>query len=348
MLVPGAAGPPIQLIRSKNRQFIEQRRFFRPRQELNRRKEANSHLCCDAFCYEPIPYRSAVEKANATHVLALRSRPDGCVVESRQHMYERVVGPIYFRKHGMPQVAKLFSTGGSQYRYLEDVLTLNEGLAQGIAMGQNGTSLVDARGVKVPPTTLYCGTNLADSLQTTDDWRRAHLLPVTLPYGTPELPTLCQDKEEVLRAVRFGYAAAFDVLAPVAGLPFDSKTISGESVAQILFPDGDDDVDVLNKPIKVKASLIGESDEETKRRSFAAWITGNREARRKAKQEITARKVQRKADSFHETDQYIRDGRNTLEYIETEALLAALPGFRGGRLDHLAESLTRRTSKEVT
>jgi len=86
MLVPGAAGPPIQLIRSKNRKFVEQRsRFprFRPRKELNRRKESNSHLCYDAFCYEPIPYRSAVEVANATHVLALRSRPDGCVVETR-------------------------------------------------------------------------------------------------------------------------------------------------------------------------------------------------------------------------------------------------------------------------
>ena len=100
MLVPGAAGPPIQLIRSKNRVFVEQRgRFprFWPRKELNRRKVENSILCFDAFCYEPIPYRSAVEKANATHVLALRSRPDGCIVETKRHMYENVVGPIYFR-----------------------------------------------------------------------------------------------------------------------------------------------------------------------------------------------------------------------------------------------------------
>lgn len=86
MLVPGAAGPPIQLIRSKNRKFVEQRsRFpmFWTRKELDRRKESNSHLCYDAFCYEPIPYRSAVEVANATHALVLRSRPDGCVVETR-------------------------------------------------------------------------------------------------------------------------------------------------------------------------------------------------------------------------------------------------------------------------
>ncbi|KAL7543957.1 hypothetical protein ACHAWF_007496 [Thalassiosira exigua] len=355
MLVPAAAGPPIQLIRSKNRKFIEQRsRFpmFRPRKELARRKESNSHLCYDAFCYEPIPYRSAVEKAKATHVLALRSRPDGCSVETRQHMYERVVGPIYFRKHGMPEVAKLFSSGGSQYRYIEDVLTLNEGLAQGIAMGameRNGTTPFDQRslGVKVPPTRLFYGnpSNPVDSVVDINDWKRAHLLPITLPYGTPELPALSQDKDEVMRAVRNGYAAAFDVLAPAAGLPFDSATITGERVAKLLFPDGDDDVAILNKPMRVKPSYIGD-EEETKRRSFAAWITGKREAKRKAKDEIDAhpdgalaRRVQRRTSLFHETDQYVRDETDTLEYIETEALLAALPGFQGGRLDHIADSL---------
>lgn len=361
MLVPGAAGPPIQLIRSKNRRFVEQRgRFarFRSKQELNRRKVSNSHLCFDAFCYEPIPYRSAVEKANATHVLVLRSRPDGCVVESRQHMYEKVVGPIYFRKHGMNQVAKLFSRGGSQYRYIEDILTLDSGLSQGITVGQDGPSNSadkNAQGVLTPPTKLFFGTDNADSFRGTDDWRRAHLLPITLPLGTPELPALCQDKDDVLMAVRNGYATAFDVLAPIAGLPFDSKTIAGEKVAKILFPDGDDDVAILNRRVKIKPSYIGEGDDDTKRRSFSAWVTRKREAKRKDKDEIAshpdgilARRVQLKSLSFHETDQYIRDGSNTLEYIETEALLAALPGFRGGRLDHIADNLLAERKRKNT
>ncbi|KAL3806175.1 hypothetical protein ACHAXA_000691 [Cyclostephanos tholiformis] len=292
MLVPGAAGPPIQLIRSKNRQFVEQRgRFFMflSRRELNRRKVINSHICYDAFCYEPIPYRSAVEKANATHVLALRSRPDGCVVESRQHMYERIVAPLYFRKHGISQVAKLFSSGGSQYRYVEDILTLNAGLSHGITIGRNQSMVDDdfSRGVKIPPTKLLCGTDTTDNVKVAD-WRRAHLLPINLPFGSPELPPLCQDKDEVIRAVRDGYAAAFDVIAPIAGLPFDSKVISGEMVAKILFPDGDDDISVLDKPVKVKSSYIGEGDEEAKRLSFAAWITKKRKARRKAKDDCLA------------------------------------------------------------
>jgi len=264
---------------------------------------------------------------------------------NRQHMYERVVGPIYFRKHGMNQVAKLFSSGGSQYRYIEDVLTLNEGLAQGIAVGRNEPSNC-SEGVKVPPTTLFYGNDAAgDSSVDIDSWKRAHLLPITLPFGTPELPTLSQDKDEVLRAVRHGYAAAFDILAPIAGLPFDPSIIQGEKVAKILFPDGDD-IEVLQKPMLIKSSYIGEGEEEQKRRSFAAWITRKRNAKREAKKEIAlhpdgalARRVQRRTSSFHETDQYVRDPQNTLEYIETEALLASLPGFRGGRLDHIADNL---------
>jgi len=349
MLVPAAAGPPLQLIRSKNRHLVEQRsRFpmFRSKKEQQKKKEINSHLAYDAFCYEPIPYRSAVEKANATHVLALRSRPDGCIVESKQHMYEKLVAPIYFTKHGMNSVSKLFATGGSQYRYLEDVMILNEGLVQGIAMGQNISSDNDSRGVKVPPTQLYAGTDKANTFRGTEDWKQAHLLPITLPFDTPELPTLSQDKDEVMKAVRNGYAAAFDILAPIASLPFDSRTIPGDKVASILFPDGEDDIAVLDRPVKVKSSYIGEDVEEIKRRSFAAWVRGKREARNRAKDEIAlhpdgllARRQQRRNKQFSETDQFLRDDSNTLEYIETEALLAALPGFRGGRLDHIADNL---------
>ena len=349
-LVPGAAGPPLQLIRSKNRKSVEENLpRWRLRKELNRRKEQNSHLCFDAFCYEPIPYRSAVEKAGATHVLALRSRPDGCVVETKQHMYEKIVAPIYFRQNGMKQVANWFAGGGSQYRYIEDVLTLEEGLVRGIALGQNSTNNQDyLQGIKIPPTKILYGSDDTEVKTDIDGWKRAHLLPITLPFGTPELPALSQDKDEVILAVRHGYAAAYDVLAPIAGLPYDSTTITGERVAELLFPMGEDDVDVLDKRVKIKSFYIGKNEneeEEMKRRSFAAWITGKREAKRKVQETMVshpdgllARKAKRR---YHESDQYLRDGGNTLEYIEIEALLAALPGFRGGRLDHISDNLKK-------
>jgi hypothetical protein len=133
-------------------------------------------------------------------------------------MYERVASPLYFRMHGMSQVANLFSTGGSQYRYIEDVMIVSAGLSHSILMGQNQSSVC----AKVTPTKLFYGTDMPDSAKDID-WRRAHLLPITLPFGLSELPTLCQDKDEVIRAVRDGYAAAFDVVAPIVGLPFNSK-----------------------------------------------------------------------------------------------------------------------------
>lgn len=109
----------------------------------------------------------------------------------------------------------------------------------------------------------------------------------------------------------------------------------------------DDDIEVLKKPKRMKPSYIGdyndgnggekEEEERNKQRSFAAWIRKKRKARQRTRDEIAsypdgalARSARRRASSFHETDQYVRDGGDTLEYIETEALLALLPGFRGG------------------
>jgi hypothetical protein len=110
----------------------------------------------------------------------------------------------------MNNVAKLFSSGGSQFRYIEDVLTLNEGLAEGVSIARNDKS-AHPKGVKVPPTTLLFGTDNLDEV-CIDTWRRAHLLPISLPFGTPELPTLSQDREEVLKAVRHGYGKTSSLL----------------------------------------------------------------------------------------------------------------------------------------
>ena len=75
LYLSGAAGPPINLIRSKDsEQGIITSAF-------------------DAFSYEPLPYRSAV-KEGATHVLVLRSRPEGFNIKTKPGIYERGVAPI--------------------------------------------------------------------------------------------------------------------------------------------------------------------------------------------------------------------------------------------------------------
>ena len=236
-------------------------------------------------------------------------------------------------------MAKLFTSGGSQYRYIEDVLTLNAGLAHGIEMGKQNIS--SSPGIKIPSSSVTY-----DYTTDIDDRKRAQLLPITLPYGNPELPTLCQNRNEVIQAVRDGYAAAFDILAPIAVLPFDSRTITGAKVAKILFPDADDDIAVLDKPVKIRSSYIGE-DEEKKQISFSAWVTRKREGRRRSMDEkflhldgTLDRQLQTGGDKYAHVS-------NTLEENETKALLAALPGFRGGRLDHIRDNLLSRKRQSM-
>lgn len=294
---------------------------------------------------EPIPYRSAVANG-ATHVLALRSRPDGCVVPTVPGVYEKLVAPVYFRLNGLPQVVQFFESGGSQYRYLEDVLTLDEGLSAGCIDGQ------ESKGVKVPPTDILVGTENDEEITVdTDLWKEAHLMPLTLPAGTPELPTLTQDKDEVLMAVRDGFAAAFDVLAPIAGLSdeFDPSTVDSKKIAELIFPrnSDEDDIYVLENPVNVKGDYIippnnNIAEEDVKaRRRFASWILRKRKARRKARFKAlrnpfraVAVEVERE---MPDTKQYVKE--DSLDWLEAESLLAMLPGFQEGKLSHLSTGL---------
>ena len=125
MTVPGAAGPPIQILRAKD-------------------NCTSMHHSFDAICFEPIPYRSAV-KDGATHVLVLRSRPEGSIVKTKPGAYEKNIAPLYCKQNKL-NVAKYFKKGGQQFRYLEDFMTLDEGLCN-----------EDTNGVLVPPTDIIYG-----------------------------------------------------------------------------------------------------------------------------------------------------------------------------------------------
>ena len=153
------------------------------------------HLCFDAFCYEPIPYRSAVAEG-ATHVLALRSKPAGTEPKTKPTLFERAVAPFYFRSNKAETVAQFFERGGQQYLYVEDVLTCAEGL--------------DAKGpIAIPPTDpIYgCSQEKSDDSKDRSQWARAHLLPITVPADIPELGTLADDRDEIIAGIRGGFAA---------------------------------------------------------------------------------------------------------------------------------------------
>jgi hypothetical protein len=195
MMVPAGTGAPVEI--------------FQPNSTLK---------AFDAFCFEPLPYRSAVEEG-ASHVLVLRSRPQGFRPKTKVTIYERIFAPQYFNEHNEPEVAKFFRLGGQQYVYLEDYLTLEEGrLTNNL--------------VPVPPNGLNYAVKDPHNMDRTS-WKKAYLYSLTVPEGTPELPTLELNSQRVLEAVRGGFAAAFDLLAPAIGI----TDIDGKSAASLAFPE---------------------------------------------------------------------------------------------------------------
>eukprot|EP00573_Skeletonema_grethae_P001272 CAMPEP_0201687124 /NCGR_PEP_ID=MMETSP0578-20130828/1315_1 /ASSEMBLY_ACC=CAM_ASM_000663 /TAXON_ID=267565 /ORGANISM="Skeletonema grethea, Strain CCMP 1804" /LENGTH=802 /DNA_ID=CAMNT_0048171249 /DNA_START=323 /DNA_END=2731 /DNA_ORIENTATION=- len=204
MTVPGAAGNPFRMDLSSGEKL----------------------LCFDAFCYEPVPFRSAVAEG-ATHVLALRSRPASYVPKTKPTLYERAVAPFYFRSSGVNTPAEFFEKGGQQYLYAEDVLTCDDGLASSEA-------------IPIPPAkVLYAApeeNRVTADEKKRENWRRAHLLPITVPADVPELSVLSQDRDDIIAGMREGFAAAYEALAPVVGLEASGN---GMLVAELVFPDGD-------------------------------------------------------------------------------------------------------------
>ena len=302
MTVPAATGPPVELTWTKQRQDgTEDGSMMLP--------------CFDAFCFQPIPYRSAVEEG-ATHVMALASRPLGFQPKTKQGVYETTLAPLYFYSHGHAKVAKFFENGGQQYLYAEDLLTLQEAKEK----------LQEP--VLVPPTQILYGLDDEKSplpshlsRQRDDLWKKAHMLPVQVPPGTPELGTLEQSKDPVLGAVRGGFSAAFDLLAPIVGLE-SGDIISGKEVAKLVFPDFDSDQsDWLSKRelekllLETKVNVPGEAilDENNKILDDDTLFSG-----------MSALSASQPAG---------------LDLTPSHILLSQLPGFQGGKLHHLSKGL---------
>jgi hypothetical protein len=79
----------------------------------------------DALIYEPIPYRTAV-KCGCTHVLVLRSFPDGrSLPRSLLGIFEKLVAPKCLDPY--PETQQHMQSGGHTLIYAQDILCLNEG-----------------------------------------------------------------------------------------------------------------------------------------------------------------------------------------------------------------------------
>lgn len=299
MTVPAATGPPVTLT------------WTSP--EDGTSKTALPFF--DAFCFEPIPYRSAVEEG-ATHVLALTSRPLGFQPKSKPGLYEKTLAPLYFHSHGLKKVADFFENGGQQYLYAEDILTLREAK-------QNPTNPV-----LVPPPRILYGLDQehreqckSETRRRSQIWKKAHLLPVQVPPETPELGTLEQDKDAVLEAVRGGYSAAFDLLAPIVGLGL--KDMTGTDAAKLVFPDLPNeqtdsispnlDKIVLETTVRVPGDSILNNDHYDTDDTISKELMG--------------------------LSSSCLPSSGQMNMAPSHTLLSVLPGFQGGRLHHLSKGL---------
>jgi len=332
MKVPAATGPPVSLIRNMD-------------MAANKRSE-----CFDAFCYEPIPYRSAVEEG-ATHVLVLRTRPEGSTLRTKPTIYESLLAPNYFKSHRLPQVADFFKSGGQQYIYLEDILALNEG--KGVSSSEE-----NKRGIRVPPPGILYGANpmyvAKERSRDRTTWKKAHLLPIAPRQGCKELSTLSQDKDDVLQAIRDGFTVAFDMLAPAAGLDLSKYShLNGERVAELVFPRSNDPQSPEVRS-EAKGHLIDDVDNITSEGVFVRQRSILQRGGVKARLSLRP-KLRNNVSAKPESNRQCLDTRAEMPkgYLlwrvsreqkdcpkrDAKTLLTSLPGLQEGKLSELAKGL---------
>ena len=334
MTVPGATGPPVDILRKDS--------------------EGSSVLpCFDAFCFEPIPYRSAVEEG-ATHVLVLSSRPEDYEIKTRPGIYEVGVAPLYFRSHGYKEVAEFFEQGGQQYLYAEDLLTFEEAKMKKVT---SSNDLEDDQRVMVPPAEILYGIprsskNLPLIENREETWNRAHLMPLRVPKGHKELPTLEQDKDAVLEAVRGGFETAFDSLSSIVGLDH----IKGSDAAKLVFPDDDEESSpekILGSVLEVPGEGILAGSPIKKRRKISIFFSRSDGQFRKRRSAIFGllRRRSRHQHLIDDEDEITKNlrlvggaSRTNGNDICHRTLFETLPGFQNGRFQHLARGLVNGMS----
>jgi len=204
-LLPGVAGPVMNM---KSVQDASGKRLQYDMKPRNNVDEEDYEPMADALLFEPLPYRSAL-KEGATHVICLRSRPDGVDVTGKTSLFEKlIIRRFLMRKN---HLRKAYDYMRKQYHkklYAEQVIELNEG----------------ARDTERP----YSDTS------------KPHLLAVAAPPGSPEVTRLETGREPIFEGVRRGFARCYDAL-----VEDPNERGRGVEIAKQVFPDDILDYDPL-------------------------------------------------------------------------------------------------------
>jgi hypothetical protein len=248
---------------------------------------------------------------------------------------------MYFHSHGHKEVAEFFEQGGQQYLYAEDLLTFEEAKMKKVYTSDDEE---DQRVLIPPPEIIYGVPRNAESSYTNreETWKRAHLMPLRVPKGHQELPTLEQDKDSVLEAVRGGFETAFDSLSSIVGL----NHIKGSDAARLVFPDDEDESpaeEILGSVLEVPGEEIEGSSVDTIRKIpiFVRRLDGRFRERRSVifRRFRRGSRINSNEDETANKLRLVGGASNSNGDICHRTLLELLPGFQQGRFRHLARGL---------
>ncbi|VEU33660.1 unnamed protein product [Pseudo-nitzschia multistriata] len=193
-LLPGIAGPVVNLLVNEDAKDRKPRFVLR-----NNLGDDDYEPLADALVYAPIPYEAAMADG-ATHMVVLRSKPDGGdVIGKGGSIGERLVWSRFFlRKNKLPGIYRRLRKQLHKKLYARSVLELNEAAHE------------DTKASNLLPPTLT----------------------VAIPPEIPEIARLEVGREAIFEGVRTGFARAYDAL-----VEDPSQRGRGETVARLYFPD---------------------------------------------------------------------------------------------------------------
>jgi len=192
-LLPGIAGPLMYFHEEGNGQVKDN--FILKNGIVNNDFEP----LADALIYEPLPFRSAVSEG-ATHVVMLRSRPDGVDVTGKSSLIERLVMKRFLlRKNKLSNVYKYMQSQQHKKLYAKQIIELNENM---------------------------------NSKRDYNDTSSPHIMTIAVPPGSPEVTKLEVERESILNGVRRGFARAYDAL-----VEDENERGRGTALAKDFFPD---------------------------------------------------------------------------------------------------------------
>mmetsp|Transcript_4507 Transcript_4507/g.6465 ORF Transcript_4507/g.6465 Transcript_4507/m.6465 type:complete len:172 (+) Transcript_4507:616-1131(+) len=160
-----------------------------------------------------------------------------------------------------------------------------------------------------------------------------------VPKGTKEMSTLEQGQREVVMAVRSGFAAAYDLLAPAIGVD-QGINMTGARVAELVFPYTNETNQVVHEE-QHKVHDNATHTKETKKRKrdtirrVTRRIKNSKLLSKKGKDDIEINVTSSRSGlvSINSTLSYIHDQRDAV------ALLSLLPGIQSGQIPNLSEGL---------